>query len=81
MTPEAYQTPHDIAVRGFRTLVENLGVGGALRFIQQYERGEGDYTAERKRLLRPFTLESMRNRRTKQFADRLVTTPRKSRVA
>lgn len=38
---------NDIAVRGFRTLVENLGVGGALRFIQQYERGGGNFTTER----------------------------------
>ena len=78
MNPETYQTPHDIAVRGFKTLVDNLGVGGALRFIQQYERGEGDYTAERKRLLRPFALESLRKQRTKPLA---AITPRKARAA
>jgi len=63
MTPDVYQTPHDIAVRGFRILVENLGVAGALRFMHQYERGEGNYTTERKRLLRSFTLESIRKQR------------------
>ena len=67
MTPDAYQTPHDIAVRGFRILIENLGVAGTLRFMQHYERGEGDYTTERQRLLRPFSLESLRKQRMKRL--------------
>ena len=59
MKTEQYHTPHEIAVEGFKTLATNLGVSAALRFILQYERGEGDYTRERKRLLKGLTIESL----------------------
>ncbi|MBU4285758.1 MAG: hypothetical protein L6437_15345 [Kiritimatiellae bacterium] len=56
MTTTYYQTGHEVAVKGFAALVEKLGPGGALRFIQQYEKGQGDYTEERKQLFRGITL-------------------------
>jgi hypothetical protein len=44
-------TLHQIRVIGFEALVRELGPAGAIRFIQQYETGQGDYTRDRKKNL------------------------------
>lgn len=44
-------TLYEIRTIGFEALVRELGPAGAVRFIQQYERGHGDYTQERRSLL------------------------------
>jgi hypothetical protein len=59
-TTTKYMTPQEIASIGFETLVKNLGPGAALQFMLQYERGRGDYTKERSRILKGVTLERMR---------------------
>lgn len=41
----------DIRVRGFSALVKELGPVNAVRFISQYELGEGDYTRDRRRVI------------------------------
>jgi len=45
-------TMEQIRVKGFEALVAALGPADAVRFIQQYDLGSGDYTRERARLLR-----------------------------
>jgi hypothetical protein len=60
MRKTAYRTPNDIMEMGFKALVEKLGPGGAIQFINQYEKGEGNYTRERKALLKGFKLESLK---------------------
>lgn len=60
MKSDTYKTPHRIAVEGFAALVERLGPGGALQFLHQYEVGQGDYTKERKQILRGITLADLR---------------------
>ncbi len=42
---------YEIRTIGFEALLRELGPAGAIRFIQQYETGQGDYTRERKKLL------------------------------
>lgn len=42
---------YEIRTIGFEALIRELGPAGAIRFIQQYETGQGDYTRERKKLL------------------------------
>ncbi len=44
-------TLHQIRVIGFEALIRELGPAGAIRFIQQYETGQGDYTRDRKQNL------------------------------
>jgi hypothetical protein len=44
-------TLYEIRTIGFDALVRELGPAGAIRFIQQYESGHGDYTRNRKKLL------------------------------
>jgi hypothetical protein len=46
-----YLTPHEIRTIGFEALLRELGPADAIRFILQYEKGHGDYTRDRKKLL------------------------------
>ena len=59
-TATRYMTPQEIVSAGFESLVASLGPGGAIRFILQYERGQGDYTKERALLLKNLTLKGMK---------------------
>jgi hypothetical protein len=45
------KTLNEIRIQGFDVLVKNLGPADAIRFIQSYSHGSGDYTKERKVLL------------------------------
>lgn len=42
---------YEIRTIGFEALLRELGPAGAIRFIQQYETGQGDYTRDRKKIL------------------------------
>lgn len=44
-------TLYEIRSIGFDALIRELGPAGAIRFIQQYESGHGNYTRDRKELL------------------------------
>ncbi len=43
--------PQELREQGFVALVSGLGWANAVRFLQQYERGRGDYSRERDQLL------------------------------
>ena len=45
------KTLNEIRMKGFRVLVKNLVPADAIRFIQSYTHGSGDYTKERKQWL------------------------------
>jgi len=45
------KTLNEIRIQGFRVLVKNLGPADAIRFIQSYSHGTGDYTKERRQYL------------------------------
>jgi hypothetical protein len=45
------KTLNEIRIRGFEVLVKNLEPADAIRFIQSYTHGSGDYTRERKQWL------------------------------
>ena len=40
-------TPTELRRKGFLALVNALGYVDAIRFLQQYDLGQGDYTQER----------------------------------
>ena len=46
---------------GWEALKKQLGLPGALRFLLQYERGEGDYTKLRKKYFKGKTVKSLVN--------------------
>ena len=66
MTTMTYRTPHQIAAAGYQALVDRLGPGGAIEFIHQYEPGEGNYTEERRKILKDFKLETLKTRPLRQ---------------
>ncbi|MDR0424304.1 MAG: hypothetical protein LBH39_02410 [Clostridiales Family XIII bacterium] len=54
-----YRNPNIIRKMGIDALTKELGPVGMAYFIQQYDRGEGDYTAEREDLLADLTAENL----------------------
>ena len=55
-------TQDQIRETGLRALSRELGAVGAVRFIQQFETGRGDYTAERAAKLPKLTLKELASR-------------------
>lgn len=49
--------PIEINRLGCKALVSELGWDGMVRFLQQFDRGEGDYTQERRQWLDDLSLE------------------------
>ncbi|WFN35025.1 hypothetical protein L1S32_02595 [Methanogenium sp. S4BF] len=45
------KTLNEVRILGFELLVKNLGPADAVRFIQSYSHGKGDYTKNRKKWL------------------------------
>jgi hypothetical protein len=54
-----YRNPKVIRKMGIEALTKELGPVGMAYFIQQFDRGEGDYTSERERLLSGVTMEEV----------------------
>ena len=54
-------TIDEIRKIGFDALNEKLGVDGTLRFMHMFNSGYGDYTKDRKRLLKSYTVAEIRN--------------------
>ena len=52
-------TMNEIRLAGLDALSRELGPVGMVRFLQQYETGQGDYTAERHRWLDRYSLEEI----------------------
>jgi len=64
-------TLEQIRLRGLRALSKELGPVGLVRFLQQFETGEGDYTAERHAWLDGVTLDELwQEAQRKRPADR-----------
>mgnify|MGYP001194318490 CR=1 FL=1 len=58
MTDKTMTIP-EIRRAGLEALLERLGPDGTLRFLQQYDPGQGDYTSERKAWLERLTIEEI----------------------
>ena len=52
-------TLSQIRAAGLAALTKALGPVGMVRFLQQYDAGEGDYTMERKQWLRRMSVEEI----------------------
>lgn len=51
----AITNPAELRRRGVEVLVRELGYANAMRFLLQYESGQGDYTHDRQQILRSWT--------------------------
>ena len=47
-----FQLLPEVSRRARSTLIQALGITGTLRFLNQFRTGSGDYTVERKNLLK-----------------------------
>ncbi|MCL1791035.1 MAG: hypothetical protein FWF88_02165 [Peptococcaceae bacterium] len=54
-----YRNTNVIRKLGIDALTKELGPAGMAYFIQQYDRGEGDYTSERESLLADVSMDSL----------------------
>jgi len=52
-------TPLELNRLGYRALIDALGFDGMIRFLRQFEPGQGDYTAERQQRLQNVSLNSI----------------------
>ncbi|HHY23272.1 MAG TPA: hypothetical protein GX527_03415 [Clostridiaceae bacterium] len=52
--------PNAIRRAGIESLAKNLGPIGMAYFLRQYDIGEGDYTKERKELLKTVSIEDIK---------------------
>ena len=52
-------TQSEIVDRGYQALVEALGVVGAIRFVQHFSQGSGNYTEDRHQWLGQQTVEDV----------------------
>jgi hypothetical protein len=50
-------SPAQLRQLGIEALVQALGAVGMVRFLQQFDRGSGDYTRDRDTILAGITLE------------------------
>jgi len=53
------KTQQEIVRQGYKALVDSLGVADAIRFIQHFSPGQGDYTKERDQWLDKISLEDV----------------------
>lgn len=58
MTPTIHP-PEELRRQGFAALVAALGWVNAVRFIQQYESGQGDYSRDRDQFLPNWDVETI----------------------
>lgn len=52
-------TPQQIRVAGLAALARELGLVGMIRFMQQFEMGQGDYSKDRHQWLDPYTVDDI----------------------
>jgi hypothetical protein len=52
-------TPQQIRVAGIEALSRELGLVGMIRFMQQFEMGQGDYSKDRHQWLDKYTVDDI----------------------
>jgi hypothetical protein len=59
MSKSASMSPYQIRLEGWKALTDRLGPAGAMRFMMQYDPGQGDYTQERQEIFAELDLEEL----------------------
>lgn len=54
-----FNSTSNIIREGFAALCDKLGIADAIRFVQFFDQGHGDYTAERAKLFEGETIASL----------------------
>jgi len=66
MNDISHLTPIEIQRAGWNILRKQLGPVGALRFLLQYEKGEGDYTKLRRKMFKGETVDTLIHKMRKE---------------
>ncbi len=71
MIPTRDMTDEEIRARGLEILSRELGPLGLIRFLQQFDKGHGDYSLERRQWVETENLEDLlaELRKTRQSKD------------
>lgn len=59
MSTENYKTDYEIQQTAFDVLQKKLGISNLIRFMQQYDKGYGDYTVDRDDWQKKYTVDSL----------------------
>jgi len=59
MMPALHKTDAQIRILGFQAVQRELGLSGLIRFMQQFDLGEGDYTHDRDAWQDDYTVDSL----------------------
>lgn len=52
-------SPKELRIKGLNALEQALGTVGTIRFLQHFDKGEGDYTLERKKRISEITIDEI----------------------
>ena len=67
-----YRPTIEICRHGCKVLLKELGVMDFIRFIQQFEKGKGNYTEERHRWLGDYTIDQVAREIKARFSERSI---------
>jgi hypothetical protein len=56
---KSYPTEHEIQQQAFQALQHSLGIVGLIRFMQQYDKGYGNYTLDRQEWQKDYSVDSL----------------------
>lgn len=59
MSALSYRTDYEIQEKAFHLLHQQLGISDLIRFMQQYDKGYGDYTRDRNTWQKEYTVDSL----------------------
>ena len=72
-----YKTENEIQELGIETLRNGIGVVGLIRFLQQFDKGHGNYVKDRQQWQKDYTVETIMeamNRKHHRVAEEEPTT-------
>lgn len=59
MSALSYKTDYEIQEKAFHLLHQQLGISNLIRFMQQYDKGYGNYTKDRDGWQEKYTVDSL----------------------
>lgn len=59
MSTMHYKTENEIQELGIETLRQGIGVVGLIRFLQQFDKGHGNYVTDRQQWQKDYTVETL----------------------
>ena len=59
MTEVNYKTENEIQQLGIEALCKGIGVVGLIRFMQQFDKGHGDYVKDRQDWQKDYTVDTL----------------------